>query len=515
MKQKTILSILFLIIIFASTLTGAFCLFTAHRSQTLHAATGVSIQFVEDERILEKNVSSVEPTDFLLKKESPESWWCKKGTAVLIDAAIEEGYIFDGWYHNEEKISDTLQTDYIIEGYTLLSAHFIPESEPEEPSNATAFAIYSSDDNSLSFYRQSNVPNIGDLYYGKTVTALYPDIENLEISSYQDVPWYKDYSQKIKIVDVVDTIRPGTLAFWFFFMYNCNTFHLEKLDTSRVTSMEYTFCYVADAAESFVLDLNHWDTSNVQSMASMFEEAAVNADIFQISLSNWNTSNVTNMSGMFNEAGRFASTWIVDDLTTKVVTLPDASSYIAWDVSNVTDMNSLFSCVGEGADEFILDVHNWNISNVQDLSSMFGAFRRGKSGANIHLDVSTKPITLENGTTYTAWDLSGYHGSLYYMFAYAGKSANTIYIDLSSWDVSNVTSMKWMFYGTGQNAANFYLGDISTWNTGNVTSMDSMFKNAGQKADYTLDLSSWDVSKVTAYGGFAYGTGSRIITPNF
>ena len=75
--------------------------------------------------------------------------------------------------------------------------------------------------------------------------------------------------------------------------------------------------------------------------------------------------------------------------------------------------------------------------------------------------------------------------------------------------------MKWMFYYTGQNTANFYLGDLSNWNTGNVTSMDSMFKYAGQKADYTLDLSSWDVSKVTAYGGFATGTGSHIVLPNF
>ncbi|MBR4138589.1 MAG: BspA family leucine-rich repeat surface protein [Lachnospiraceae bacterium] len=515
MKPKPILPILCLVIIFTSTLTGAFSLFTTHRSQTLRATTGVSIQFEEDERILERTVSSAEPTDFLLKKDSPESWWCKKGTPVLIDASIKDGYIFEGWYHNQEKIADTLQANYIVEGYTLLSAHLTPIDEPEEPSNATAFAVYSSDDHSLSFYKRSKLPNLGDLYYDKTVTAIYPDIENLEISNYKDVPWFNDYAEKIKMVHVVDTIRPNTLAFWFFFMYDCDTFHLEKLDTSMVTSMDYTFSCVAEDASSFVLDLNHWDTSNVQSMASMFEEAAVNADTFHLSLSTWNTSNVADMSNMFNEAGRYASTWIVDDLSTKVIASPDAPSYLAWDVSNVKNMKALFSCVGEGADEFVLDVHNWNISSVQDLSSMFGAFRRGKSGAIIHLDVSTKPITLENGTTYIAWDLSGYHGSLYYMFAYAGRSANTFSVDLSTWDVSNVTSMKWMFYYTGQNTANFYLGDLSNWNTGNVTSMDSMFKYAGQKADYTLDLSSWDVSKVTAYGGFATGTGSHIVLPNF
>jgi hypothetical protein len=75
--------------------------------------------------------------------------------------------------------------------------------------------------------------------------------------------------------------------------------------------------------------------------------------------------------------------------------------------------------------------------------------------------------------------------------------------------------MQWTFMGAGQNAATFSLGDLSSWNTGNVTSMDSMFKYAGQSAQYHLDLSGWDVSKVTAYGGFAYGTGTNIINPNF
>ncbi len=515
MKTNRLLYILSVIILFASTITGAFCLFSAHRSQSLHATTGVSIQFAEDDRILDKSISSISPEDLLLKKEAPESWWCKKNTEVFIDASIQEGYIFEGWYHGDQKIADTLQANYMVEGYTVLSAHLTPASTPEEPSDAAAFAIYSSDDHSLSFYKQSQIPNVGEIYYDKIVTALYPDIENLEISDYEDVPWHEDYAEKIQMIDVVDPIRPNTLAFWFYYMWDCDTFHLEKLDTSRVSSMDYTFSNVAEEATSFSLDLTHWDNSNVTSMSCMFKEAGVDAETFYLNLGNWNTSNVSDMSSMFTEAGRYASSWIVEDLTTKVVSSADGSSYLAWDVSNVKDMSTMFSCVGEDADEFTLDIHNWNISSAEDLSRMFNAYRRGKSGAVIHMDLSTKPITLENGITYTAWDLSDYSGSLYYMFGYAGKSANTFSVDLSSWDVSNVNSMKYMFYGAGQNASEFFLGDLSKWNTGNVTNMDSMFKYAGQNADYTLDLSGWDVSKVTAYGGFAYGTGSRITLPKF
>ena len=72
-----------------------------------------------------------------------------------------------------------------------------------------------------------------------------------------------------------------------------------------------------------------------------------------------------------------------------------------------------------------------------------------------------------------------------------------------------------MFYGTGSNASEFYLGDLSKWNTGNVTDMQSLFQDAGKNADWSLDLSSWDVSKVTARGGFATGVADKIIFPPF
>ena len=515
MKKNIYLGILSFLLIFLFTLTGAFCIFTTHQTKTIHATTGVSIQFAEDDRILNSTLeSSSEDLPLIYQKDS-HIWWCQKDTPVLIDASIKEGYTFEGWYHNGEKIADTLQADYIVEGYTLLSALLTPIGGSEEPSDRTAFAIYSSDDQSLSFYKQTTLPTVGEIYHDKVVTAIYPDIENLSISSYKDIPWYTDYAKKIVLVDVVDSIMPSTISYWFYNFNNCDTFHLENLDTSKVFSMSYTFHSVGTSASSLILDLNHWDTSSVQNMSRMFQGAGKNADTLQIHISNWNTSNVTDMSFMFYETGKNSRIWSMNDLTTKVVSTESAIPYLAWNVSNVQDMTAMFSCVGEGADEFTLDIHNWNISGVLELSRMFNAFRRGKSGAIVELDIATKEVVLEDGTSYIAWDLSSYSGSLYYMFGYAGKEADTFIIDLSSWDVSNVTDMKWTFLGAGQNATTFSLGNLSTWNTGNVTSMDSMFKYAGQSADYTLDLSGWDVSNVTAYGGFAYGTGTSIINPNF
>jgi hypothetical protein len=175
----------------------------------------------------------------------------------------------------------------------------------------------------------------------------------------------------------------------------------------------------------------------------------------------------------------------------------------------------MFGCAAEAAEDITFDISKWNISSVLYLSQMFASFRASKSGAMIQLDLSTKPVTLEDGTSYTAWDLSNYSGSLYYMFGYLGRMAHTLQIDLSSWDVSKVTDMQRMFLGTGQNTTVFSLGDISCWNTGSVTNMASMFQYTGQRATYSLDLSNWNVSKVTSYSGFAYGTAGSIINPNF
>ncbi len=61
-------------------------------------------------------------------------------------------------------------------------------------------------------------------------------------------------------------------------------------------------------------------------------------------------------------------------------------------------------------------------------------------------------------------------------------------IDISKWDVSKVTNFNYMFAGSG------FAGDISAWNVSSATSMKGMFYGASL---FDVDLSSWDVSKVT------------------
>ena len=61
-------------------------------------------------------------------------------------------------------------------------------------------------------------------------------------------------------------------------------------------------------------------------------------------------------------------------------------------------------------------------------------------------------------------------------------------IDMSRWDVSRVTNMSGMFYFCTK-----FNSDLSSWDVSNVEDMNNMFFNC---ENFNSDLSRWDVSKV-------------------
>ena len=92
--------------------------------------------------------------------------------------------------------------------------------------------------------------------------------------------------------------------------------HISTWDTSKVTKMDYLFCY----ADQFNEDISKWDVSNVVDMSGMFD----NAKRFNQDISGWNVANVNNMYAMFTYASLFNQ-----DLNN-------------WKVSQVTDMTGMF-----------------------------------------------------------------------------------------------------------------------------------------------------------------------------
>lgn len=432
-----------------------------------------------------------------------------------------------------------------------------------------AYAIYSADDTSLTFYKNKDLITVGDMYNGKKVTALYNGVE--ELNYYDSIPW-EEYKTVITNVYVKDEIQPISTRKWFFDFENAESFKLEKLNTSKVTNMSYMFNRAGYNVKTLsITGITLWDTSNVLDMSSMYAKFGYNVNSLNLDLSNWNTESVTNMKYMFFQFGYNASTNLLSlpENTQNVTDMSNMFEYAGYKstnctfnnlanmkTTNVTDMRSMFHNACYNSTQIDIDLSKWDTSNVINMGSMFYYF--GYKSTKFNLDLSnwnTSKVTNmsllfasagHDATEYNIegisnWDTSNLENmkSMFYDFGYNSTSIN---LDLSKWDTKNITDMSWLFFSIATKATTFNL-NLSNWNTENVTDMDHMFSSAGDnaltfniigienwntenvidmnymfysmgnKADYILDLSKWKVTNVTSHAGFQNDTNPKIIEP--
>ena len=234
-----------------------------------------------------------------------------------------------------------------------------------------AFAVYSSDDQSLNFYKRSAVPAAGERFEGKTATAVYTGIETNEY--YDTNPWDR-YVDDIKTVTVVDQgIAPVSTAYWFAFCKNLTTADLTKLETSNVANMTnmFNFCSSLTKLEG----VSDWNTSKVESMSSMFALCPLTS----LDLSNWDTSNVEHLQCMFSTCSSLTSVGDISNWdTSKVVSMADMFTGCSsiktlnlsnWDISNVAKLDGMFT--GCSSLTTVGDISNWNTSKATVMQSMF------------------------------------------------------------------------------------------------------------------------------------------------
>ena len=242
-----------------------------------------------------------------------------------------------------------------------------------------AFAVYSSDDQSLNFYKRSAVPAAGEQFEGKTATAVYTGIETSEY--YDTNPWDR-YVDDIKTVTVVDQgIAPVSTAYWFAFCKNLTTANLTKLDTSNVTNMTNAFHFCSSLTE--LEGVSNWNTSKVASMSCMFDLCPLTS----LDLSNWDTSNVEHLQCMFSTCSSLTSVGDISNWdTSKVVSMADMFTGCSslktlnlsnWDISNATVMQSIFN----GCSKLSVNCSNWNVSKVTNHSN----FNRNAPGVTVPL----------------------------------------------------------------------------------------------------------------------------------
>ena len=338
-----------------------------------------------------------------------------------------------------------------------------------------AFAVYSYDDQSLSFYKRSAVPAAGEQFNGKTATAVYTGIEDTNGSK----PRWSVYIGRIKAATVVDNgIRPKSTAYWF---DGCNLMtqcDMSKLETSDLTDASHMF-YRCDSLTTLG-DLSGWDTSSLTNASYMFRDCRSLTSVGD--LSGWNTSNITNASGMFGN-------------NSSLTTLGDLSG---WDTSNITDASHMFANCSSLTS--LGDLSNWNTSNVTDMLNMFQDCHKlttlgDLSGWDTSNLTNTSYMFFCCSNLTTIGDLSVWNVSkvidMRNMFCSCSKL--TTLGDLSGWDVSKVTNTGSMFNDCKSLTS---VGDLSGWNTSSLTDASYMFQDC-YKLTTLGDLSGWDVSKVT------------------
>ena len=216
-----------------------------------------------------------------------------------------------------------------------------------------AFAVYSDDDKSLTFYKRGTKPAAGSVYGGKAATEVYTGFEtdaykcikvgsrgyDYDEDAIIDTPWF-GMRNDIDSVSVQDAgIRPQTLQYWFMGLSNCTSFYLNGLDTSRCSSLLRTFAWCKSATN---MQLSEWNVSGVAEMCETFLECH---QVESLDLSGWSTPRNVSMHSTWNNCYR----------------LRDVLTGEGWDTSGVNDI----ACAFMGTAFSRLDLSMWNTSSVE------------------------------------------------------------------------------------------------------------------------------------------------------
>ena len=375
---------------------------------------------------------------------------------------------------------------------TLLSASFLFCAQSTEPSDpdSVPFAVYSADDASLTFYKRRALPVEGSVFEGKMATAVYANIRNTKSAP----PW-KGIASKIERVAVVDDgIAPQTMYAWFFECNNLVSVNISKLDTSKTTSLGYTFSRCKSLTE---IDLSTLDTSLVRSFADVFQDCS---SLRGVNLTGWNTSNGNNFSQMFIHCASLEELDVSSFETGNVTTFEEmfygCSSLRSLDLSHfdtsaATTFASMFcNCASLAT----LNVSMFDTTSATDLSR---AFQGCKSLTELDL---SRASTAKVQTFYGMFkgcsglkriDLSLFDTSsavnLSYLFADCSKLEAVNFAGIKT---STVTDFNHMFSGCSSLA----LLDLSSFNTAAAKNLSYLFFGCSSLA--SLDLSSFDTSNV-------------------
>lgn len=417
-----------------------------------------------------------------------------------------------------------------------------------------AFAVYSTDDGSLDFYKHplGETPVVGSIFEGKTVTEVYTGFENTHFSiqtsddsmardwTCKTLPWW-DRRDSIKTATVVDTgITPISICGWFMRMPNLVTVDLSNLDCRntytawcaflRSTSLaslkspkNFNPIYLADFVYNCNnlqdLDTSTWNMSRCQSIGWAFSgchslETIPGAE-------SWDVSSLNYTDGAFaycNLLKLDCSDWNVPmnadhkqfNYLSSCVILPKAWQPTAF---------AVFS-----ADDKSLDFYKREYQDMPKIGDTFN----NKTVSEVYSDIEDYDFKISYETSPTGvgnapwWNHRADILSVKVVDGIKPKNmcgwffyfANVTSIDLGPIDTSEVTSL----FGTFDRCFSLKTLNVSMMNTAKVTNMDCAFYFDGGLTE--LDLSGWDFSNVYIFNRMFFDCKKLEIlgmpsTPNF
>lgn len=387
----------------------------------------------------------------------------------------------------------------------------------------------------------------------QTLTIYYNDNwqkGDFTIPSYSPPYWRYDIDfkelAKIKTVVFDPSFKDARLkdcSWWFSGFKGLTTItHLEYLNTSQVTNMQYMF---SNCESLEALDLSTFNTENVTNMSNMFYYCK---SLKSLNLSSFNTSKVNYMGSMFHDCESLTalnlSSFNTENISDyeymfhccKSLTALDLSSFnskeilntslmftgcialktidiSSFDTSKTTNMSFMFS--GCSALETIYASSAFTTDNVTNDSYMFSTCRKlknfdlsnsGKTHAHIgaggyftvapawvRFDAATGTLTFQCSSAKTDADTDFFLNEAREKPGWYGtKSADikTVVFKRNFRDARPTTCSLW--FGSCTNLTS--IEGLENLNTSDVTSMDHMFYMCKQLR--ALDLSGFNTEKV-------------------
>ena len=423
------------------------------------------------------------------KALSVEAFAATKGGTALLDvspdaAVFNQGFTLDAGssadFSWSVAVTDDIERSEALSGALLgptslltLTFTFAAVEDEPQPSAASAFAVFSADDNSLTLYKRADAPVEGTAFLGKEATRVYTGIEN----SRSTQPW-NDVAERIASVSVADAgVAPKSLYAWFFGCTSLTNVDLRGLDASGATTMAFMFSR-ASAVQS--LDLSMLDTSSCTDFSDVFQDCT---SLKEIDMTGWDTSKGTTFAQMLFNCKSLEhvdlSPLDTSSATTFRQMLYGCSSLKEIDLSGfkTARAKSFASMLNGCASLEKVDVTGFDLSSADDLSMFF---------------FNCKSLTEADLATTGMSKVKTLYGAF-------GGCSSLRSVDVSALDVASVANFAYCF----SNCAKLERLDLSGWDAVSARNLNHFLSGCASLAE--LDLTGLHTEGVTDFSYFLYG----------